>query len=176
MAERMPQGAFKHGRSASLSLARLDIPNGTQGTAAALDAGSEGLGLQFQQFSPSAGNHGSEANGVVSPQAASGPPLSGRGPQGADSPRVGSEADIGRAGGSSRPATRLGEGETNGYDTGQRPENDGSGASGTSVSTENGREPDSEWVEQDEPGVYITLTALPGGGKDLKRVRFRYVI
>ncbi|XP_026658246.2 PH, RCC1 and FYVE domains-containing protein 1-like isoform X2 [Phoenix dactylifera] len=32
---------------------------------------------------------------------------------------------------------------------------------------------ESEWVEQDEPGVYITLTALPGGVKDLKRVRFR---
>ncbi|XP_010269341.1 PREDICTED: uncharacterized protein LOC104606031 isoform X2 [Nelumbo nucifera] len=29
-----------------------------------------------------------------------------------------------------------------------------------------------EWVEQDEPGVYITLTSLPGGAKDLKRVRF----
>jgi len=34
---------------------------------------------------------------------------------------------------------------------------------------------ESEWVEQDEPGVYITLTSLPGGAKDLKRVRFRYV-
>lgn len=33
---------------------------------------------------------------------------------------------------------------------------------------------ENEWVEQDEPGVYITLTSLPGGGKDLKRVRFRY--
>lgn len=33
-----------------------------------------------------------------------------------------------------------------------------------------------EWVEQDEPGVYITLMSLPGGVKDLKRVRFRYVI
>ncbi|XP_034705069.1 PH, RCC1 and FYVE domains-containing protein 1-like [Vitis riparia] len=29
-----------------------------------------------------------------------------------------------------------------------------------------------EWVEQDEPGVYITLVSLPGGVKDLKRVRF----
>ncbi|CAN1316312.1 PH, RCC1 and FYVE domains-containing protein 1 [Linum perenne] len=29
-----------------------------------------------------------------------------------------------------------------------------------------------EWVEQDEPGVYITLVLLPGGTKDLKRVRF----
>lgn len=35
---------------------------------------------------------------------------------------------------------------------------------------------DNEWVEQDEPGVYITLTSLPGGVKDLKRVRFRYII
>lgn len=33
---------------------------------------------------------------------------------------------------------------------------------------------ETEWVEQDEPGVYITLTSLAGGGKDLKRVRFRY--
>jgi hypothetical protein len=32
---------------------------------------------------------------------------------------------------------------------------------------------DAEWVEQDEPGVYITLTAFPGGARDLKRVRFR---
>jgi hypothetical protein len=31
-----------------------------------------------------------------------------------------------------------------------------------------------EWVEQDEPGVYITLVSLHGGAKDLKRVRFRY--
>ncbi|CAN0863404.1 PH, RCC1 and FYVE domains-containing protein 1 [Linum grandiflorum] len=29
-----------------------------------------------------------------------------------------------------------------------------------------------EWVEQDEAGVYITLVSLPGGAKDLKRVRF----
>lgn len=32
---------------------------------------------------------------------------------------------------------------------------------------------EAEWVEQDEPGVYITLTSQPGGVKDLKRVRFR---
>lgn len=34
---------------------------------------------------------------------------------------------------------------------------------------------ENEWVEQDEPGVYITFTSLPGGAKDLKRVRFRYL-
>jgi len=35
---------------------------------------------------------------------------------------------------------------------------------------------EAEWVEQDEPGVYITLTSQPGGIKDLKRVRFRCVV
>nr|KYP57862.1 Protein Brevis radix-like 4 [Cajanus cajan] len=32
---------------------------------------------------------------------------------------------------------------------------------------------ETEWVEQDEPGVYITIRALPGGARELKRVRFR---
>lgn len=32
---------------------------------------------------------------------------------------------------------------------------------------------ETERVEQDEPGVYITLTTLPGGVTGLKRVRFR---
>ena len=35
---------------------------------------------------------------------------------------------------------------------------------------------ENEEVEQYVPGVYITLTLLPGGAKDLKRVRFRYVM
>ncbi|OAY82895.1 Protein Brevis radix-like 3, partial [Ananas comosus] len=29
-----------------------------------------------------------------------------------------------------------------------------------------------EWVEQYEPGVYITLGSLPGGARELRRVRF----
>ncbi|XP_062111643.1 PH, RCC1 and FYVE domains-containing protein 1-like isoform X2 [Humulus lupulus] len=29
-----------------------------------------------------------------------------------------------------------------------------------------------EWVVQDEPGVYITLSSLPSGGNELRRVRF----
>ena len=32
-----------------------------------------------------------------------------------------------------------------------------------------------EWVVHDQPGVYITLSSLPGGGNELKRVRFRYL-
>lgn len=35
---------------------------------------------------------------------------------------------------------------------------------------------DAEWIEQYEPGVYITLVALRDGTRDLKRVRFRYVV
>lgn len=33
---------------------------------------------------------------------------------------------------------------------------------------------EAEWIEQYEPGVYITLMALQDGTRDLKRVRFRY--
>ncbi|KAJ9559604.1 hypothetical protein OSB04_004764 [Centaurea solstitialis] len=33
---------------------------------------------------------------------------------------------------------------------------------------------ETEWVEQDEPGVYITIRTLPGGIRELRRVRFRY--
>lgn len=40
---------------------------------------------------------------------------------------------------------------------------------GTSAQSEK-----TECVVQDEPGVYITLCSLPGGGHELKRVRFRY--
>ncbi|GJT80979.1 PH, RCC1 and FYVE domains-containing protein 1-like protein isoform X1 [Tanacetum coccineum] len=43
---------------------------------------------------------------------------------------------------------------------------------GSSRSRDGESRGDDEWVEQDEPGVYITLTSLPGGIKDLKRVRF----
>lgn len=32
---------------------------------------------------------------------------------------------------------------------------------------------DVEWIEQYEPGVYITLIGLRDGSRDLKRVRFR---
>ena len=34
--------------------------------------------------------------------------------------------------------------------------------------------PKAEWVVQDEPGVYITLSTSPAGRIELRRVRFRY--
>lgn len=35
---------------------------------------------------------------------------------------------------------------------------------------------EAEWIDQYEPGVYITLVALRDGSRDLKRVRFRYIL
>lgn len=40
----------------------------------------------------------------------------------------------------------------------------------------NSNQVEAEWIEQYEPGVYITLVALRDGTRDLKRVRFRYFI
>ncbi|GJN33855.1 hypothetical protein PR202_gb22482 [Eleusine coracana subsp. coracana] len=45
-----------------------------------------------------------------------------------------------------------------------------------SVSISNASDQEREWVEEDEPGVYITIRALPGGIRELRRVRFRYMI
>jgi hypothetical protein len=44
-----------------------------------------------------------------------------------------------------------------------------------SVSVSNASDQEREWVEEDEPGVYITIRALPGGIRELRRVRFRFV-
>ncbi|KAL6222018.1 hypothetical protein ACLB2K_005410 [Fragaria x ananassa] len=40
------------------------------------------------------------------------------------------------------------------------------------LSISNASDLETEWVEQDEPGVYITIRALPGGKWELRRVRF----
>lgn len=44
------------------------------------------------------------------------------------------------------------------------------------LSVSNASDLETEWVEQDEPGVYITIRALPGGSRELRRIRFRYCI
>nr|GMD77926.1 protein BREVIS RADIX-like [Ipomoea batatas] len=41
-----------------------------------------------------------------------------------------------------------------------------------SISISNGSEMESEWVEQDQPGVYITIRQLADGTRELRRVRF----
>nr|GEU93635.1 hypothetical protein [Tanacetum cinerariifolium] len=41
-----------------------------------------------------------------------------------------------------------------------------------SVSVSNASDMESEWIEQDEPGVYITIRQLTDGTRELRRVRF----
>ncbi|KAF8393563.1 hypothetical protein HHK36_021807 [Tetracentron sinense] len=41
------------------------------------------------------------------------------------------------------------------------------------LSISNASDLETEWVEQEEPGVYITIRVLPGGTRELRRVRFR---
>lgn len=41
------------------------------------------------------------------------------------------------------------------------------------LSVGNASDLETEWVEQDEPGVYITIRTLPSGARELRRVRFR---
>nr|GLL23397.1 protein Brevis radix-like 2 isoform X1 [Ipomoea trifida] len=40
------------------------------------------------------------------------------------------------------------------------------------LSVSNASDMETEWIEEDEPGVYITIRALPGGTRELRRVRF----
>ncbi|KAI3703586.1 hypothetical protein L1987_73776 [Smallanthus sonchifolius] len=40
------------------------------------------------------------------------------------------------------------------------------------VSVSNASDTESEWIEQDEPGVYITIRQLTDGTRELRRVRF----
>ncbi|KAK4375366.1 hypothetical protein RND71_006043 [Anisodus tanguticus] len=40
------------------------------------------------------------------------------------------------------------------------------------LSVSNASDVETEWVEEDDPGVYITIRALPGGTRELRRVRF----
>lgn len=52
---------------------------------------------------------------------------------------------------------------------------DGCGSGEASVSSNGSSSIDQEreWVQQDEPGVYLTIRAHPGGIRELRRVRFR---
>lgn len=60
----------------------------------------------------------------------------------------------------------------------QREEMDGSRTttcSSRDVSVSNASDIESEWIEEDEPGVYITIRQLLDGTRELRRVRFRYL-
>ncbi|XP_061364027.1 protein Brevis radix-like 2 [Gastrolobium bilobum] len=53
-----------------------------------------------------------------------------------------------------------------------RTSSSGEGDHSGELSVSNASDMETEWVEQDEPGVYITIRSLPGGARELRRVRF----
>lgn len=78
---------------------------------------------------------------------------------------------------SNNPLLSNGSSTVNNRSTGQnkQSQSDSTNRNGSKTKDSESRS-ETEWVEQDEPGVYITLTSLPGGVIDLKRVRFRYAM
>ena len=64
--------------------------------------------------------------------------------------------------------------ETSSLDGSVRTSSSREGDQSGELSLSNASDMETEWVEQDEPGVYITIRALPGGARELRRVRFRY--
>lgn len=76
------------------------------------------------------------------------------------------DASTGRDEGQQSEGVRI----SNGFsEDGDNRRNSRSSASAVS----NASQVEAEWIEQYEPGVYITLVALGDGTRDLKRVRFR---
>lgn len=63
--------------------------------------------------------------------------------------------------------------ETSSLDGSVRTSSSREGDQSGELSISNASDVETEWVEQDEPGVYITIRALPGGTRELRRVRFR---
>ncbi len=186
-ADRHPMGDATHARSVSMSVGHLDVPNGSHPmTTTNMVPPSDGEGAQTiprkYNVSTVANNTPDvDGNGVISPHSMSCPPFNEShnfgSPQSGSSPHV-IKSDFGGVRGrvlASMHITNGREGERNGVEPVQI-NDEGGRRVGSSFSPKNGREPETEWVEQDEPGVYITLTSLPGGGRVLKRVRFRYLI
>jgi hypothetical protein len=61
-----------------------------------------------------------------------------------------------------------------GRDSGNfRDDESGLKSTNAATATNSNNQVDAEWIEQYEPGVYITLVAMHDGTRDLKRVRFR---
>ncbi|XP_078441104.1 protein Brevis radix-like 4 isoform X2 [Wolffia australiana] len=70
--------------------------------------------------------------------------------------------------GGTKPAAVAPETQTSGDGNSQR----SSSGDETSASISIAGDLDREWVEEDNPGVFITIRALPGSRRELRRVRF----
>ncbi|KAJ4965256.1 hypothetical protein NE237_017105 [Protea cynaroides] len=80
--------------------------------------------------------------------------------------------DIGLQNGNGGVSAEISRPEAAGDKETESIENGESGMKSRSPAPGNGHHLEAEWIEQYEPGVYITLVALWDGTRDLKRVRF----
>ncbi|KAJ4951406.1 hypothetical protein NE237_028238 [Protea cynaroides] len=85
---------------------------------------------------------------------------------------INSHADIGLQNGNSGEFANISRPEASGGKEIEAFQNGESGMKSKSPVPGNGHHVEAEWIEQYEPGVYITLVALRDGTRDLKRVRF----
>ncbi|KAJ7556571.1 hypothetical protein O6H91_05G088700 [Diphasiastrum complanatum] len=156
MAERLPAGAYRQSKQTLSSLYHYDVPNGLH-TPAAVDALAVTVGednhynrLGIVVSAPNQRNI--DLNGVASPRS------------------VAEISNVANFVSMNQLPSRSSDDESNRLEMfhtrEERPK------VSTITRKENGRASTTEWVEQDQSGVYITLTVSPNGGRELKRVRF----
>ncbi|XP_038720174.1 PH, RCC1 and FYVE domains-containing protein 1-like isoform X2 [Tripterygium wilfordii] len=166
MAERMPPGVYD---TESIKLAYL--PNGLESNGAHYaDANGERHSrsdfISSSFLASPTGTNTTTPNGNQVPiQLARDPPIANRGD---DHP------DFRLLNGSGGVLVSSGSGtvEADGKESREfRASKHGLKSNSSALST-NGNQVEAEWIEQYEPGVYITLVALRDGTRDLKRLRF----
>ncbi|XP_042515306.1 PH, RCC1 and FYVE domains-containing protein 1-like [Macadamia integrifolia] len=81
-------------------------------------------------------------------------------------------ADMGLRNGNAETYANISRPEAPGGKESESFQNGESGMKSSSPAPGNDHQVEAEWIEQYEPGVYITLVALRDGTRDLKRVRF----
>ncbi|KAL6492952.1 PH, RCC1 and FYVE domains-containing protein 1 [Orobanche gracilis] len=152
MAERLPPGAY-HPESLKL----IYLPNGSESNGESntrLDAVNSSYTTSHSRI------NSSMASGTLGTSELLGDP-SGR-----SETSLGTKIPNGQAYGSTMPEN-LDTKESASYRN-----SEANSRSRNSIAPGNASQVEAEWIEQYEPGVYITLVALGDGTRDLKRVRF----
>ncbi|KAF5749800.1 Regulator of chromosome condensation (RCC1) family with FYVE zinc finger domain isoform 1 [Tripterygium wilfordii] len=166
MAERMPPGVYD---TESVKLAYL--PNGLESNGVHYaDANrerhsrSDSVSSSFLA-SPTETNNATTNGTQVPTQLSIDPPIAHRGDDHRD-------FRLPNGSGGVLVSSHSGTVSVDGKESGAFQDNENGLKSKSSAVSTNGNQVEAEWIEQYEPGVYITLVALHDGTRDLKRVRF----
>jgi hypothetical protein len=162
MAERLPGGVYRYNKSGSLTAYTSNGVNQPCTNDITVTTDLKGAQSHAHQFTGIPTFPDGDSNGTISSAIESEGSNVGNGCSGVSNKHSLTSNQVRSMDDSNRPC------QAQSIDEAPRP--------GNRAVAENDHDQETEWVEQDEPGVYITLTSLPGGGKDLKRVRFRYVV